>query len=95
MWQVKIEIEAAKVFEGDGLDDEDRVVIHQWAKLVQEHGPESLRDAPQIWDDHELEGKWRGHRASRFSYSGRIIYKIEKKIVTVIVVRITADHDYR
>jgi mRNA-degrading endonuclease YafQ of YafQ-DinJ toxin-antitoxin module len=48
-----------------------------------------------MWADHPLYAEWRGHRASSFSHSGRIIYKIEEQVVTVAVVRITTAHDYR
>jgi transcriptional regulator with XRE-family HTH domain len=43
-----------------------------------------------MWADHPLYGDWRGHRASSFSHSGRIIYKVEEHVITVTVVRITA-----
>lgn len=95
MWFVKIDDEAAEIFQSDELTHEDRRVIHEWAIFVRKNGPEALQRYPQIWADHELHGKWDGYRSSRFSYRGRIIYKIEKNIVTVIVVRITSDHDYR
>ena len=95
MWQVKIDDQAANIFESYALSDDDRNVIHQWAKLVKKEGPEALQKFPQTWADHALYDEWRGYRASSFSYKGRIIYKVEDKIVTVIVVRITIDHDYK
>jgi mRNA-degrading endonuclease YafQ of YafQ-DinJ toxin-antitoxin module len=94
-WQVKIDDEAYKVLGSSALTDKDREVIHQWAKLVSDNGPEILKSAPQTWRDHELFDDWKGHRASNFSYRGRIIYKVKDQIVTVIVVRITAEHDYK
>ena len=95
MWQVKIEDKAAKVFEGKELSDDDKLVIQTWAQTVAEHGPEELQEEPSVWADHALYGEWTGHRASSFSYSGRIIYKVKEKVITVIVVRITTDHDYK
>lgn len=95
MWQVKIVDEAAKVFEGDELTTEDRIVIQKWAETVAEHGPDELKKHPTIWRDHELYDEWKGHRASSFSYKGRIIYQVKDKVVTVIVMRITTDHDYK
>jgi mRNA-degrading endonuclease YafQ of YafQ-DinJ toxin-antitoxin module len=95
MWHVKIEDEAAAVFKGDDLTKDDRHVIREWAIFVRKNGPNALKRFPQIWADHELHGKWDGYRSSRFSYSGRIIYKVENKIVTVIVVRITTHHNYK
>ena len=95
MWQVKIEDEAYKVLESGELTEKDLEVIHQWAKLVSEEGPAALLQSPQSWADHALYDEWKGHRASSFSYKGRIIYKVKDQIVTVTVVRITAEHDYK
>jgi mRNA-degrading endonuclease YafQ of YafQ-DinJ toxin-antitoxin module len=94
-WQVKIEDEASRIFSSKQLTNEDREIIHQWAKEVAAHGPQVLLEKPEIWADHPLVGKWEGHRASSFSYQGRIIYRIEDQVVTVIVVRISPDHDYK
>ncbi|MFN7904040.1 MAG: hypothetical protein ACK5P5_02550 [Pseudobdellovibrionaceae bacterium] len=48
-----------------------------------------------FWNDHELVGKWKGHRSSSFSKLGRIIYKIEDcKVKLVKVMKITATHGY-
>jgi mRNA-degrading endonuclease YafQ of YafQ-DinJ toxin-antitoxin module len=95
MWEVKIEESAAKVFTGKLLTPEDKIVIQEWAKLVRKNGPDALRRFAQTWADHELYGEWKGFRASRFSYLGRIIYKIEMQIVTVVVVKITTNHNYK
>jgi mRNA-degrading endonuclease YafQ of YafQ-DinJ toxin-antitoxin module len=95
VWEVKIEDEAAKIFESRRLTDEDKIIIQKWARTVVKHGPEGLRKNPSVWADHALHGKWQGYRASSFSYEGRIIYKVEDQIITVTVVRITEDHDYR
>lgn len=95
VWKVKITNEAAKVFESDTLTDEDRIVIQKWAETIVKYGPEILQKKPSLWRDHALYDDWKGHRASSFSYKGRIIYKVEDKIITVIVVRITSTHDYK
>jgi mRNA-degrading endonuclease YafQ of YafQ-DinJ toxin-antitoxin module len=94
-WKVHITDEASKVFESKALTTDDKIVIQKWAELVRDRGPEALTERPGMWADHPLRGEWRGHRASSFSHSGRIIYKVEDKVVTVSVVRITTDHDYR
>lgn len=94
-WKIRISEAAAKVFEGIELTGDDRVVIQKWAETVAKHGPAELQRHPSIWADHPLFGEWRGYRASSFSYSGRIIYKVENHIVTVIVMRISTTHDYR
>lgn len=94
-WTVNISDEAARVFEGKDLTTDDKIIIQQWAELVRDHGPDGLLRRPGMWADHALYGEWRGHRASSFSHSGRIIYKVQDQVVTVTVVRITAAHDYR
>ena len=95
MWQVKIEDEAAKIFESDELSEDDKAIIQTWAQTVADHGPYELQKKPSVWADHALSGQWQGYRASSFGYKGRIIYKVEDKVITVIVVRITTDHNYR
>ncbi|MDZ4678325.1 MAG: hypothetical protein SGI74_12545 [Oligoflexia bacterium] len=95
MWQVKIQDKAAQIFESSDLTEDDRLVIQTWAQIVAEHGPDELKKKPSVWADHPLYGEWAEHRASSFSYSGRIIYTVKDSIITVIVVRITTDHDYK
>ena len=98
MWQVlftaKAEHEIKEQVKLGLLTDEDREVISTWIKQVKEFGPDSLAQG-HFWHDHSLEDNWKGHRSSAFSYRGRIIYKIEDKKITVIVVRLTSSHDYR
>src|SRR5258706_16483445 len=94
-WKVNITDEAAKVFESKALTTADKIVIQKWAELVRDRGPDALTERPGMWADHALYGEWRGYRASSFSHSGRIIYKVEEQVVTVEVVRITTEHDYR
>ena len=94
-WQVRITDEASKMFTSKALTTDDKIVIQKWAELVRDQGPEALTERPGMWADHALYGEWRGHRASSFSHSGRIIYKVEERVVTVSVVRITTNHDYR
>ena len=60
-----------------------------------ETGPEALLNRPDKWADHALTGQWSGFRSSSFGYRGRIIYKVENEIITVVVVRITPEHDYK
>lgn len=99
MWKVlfteKCEEEIKNLFCSGLLTEDDRRVISIWIKQVKKYGPESLQEGASNWNDHELDRKWKGHRASSYSFSGRIIYKIENKLVTVIVVRLSPDHDYK
>ena len=95
MWRVQITDEASQIFESGLLSDDDRLVIQTWAQTITEFGPEGLLRRSSVWGDHELDGEWRGHRSSRFSYRGRIIYRVNERQQTVIVVRITTNHNYR
>ena len=100
MWKVlftkECEKEIRKAYKAGFLSDDDRRVLSIWIKQVKKHGPDSLRELghEMNWNDHDLDRKWLGFRASNFSYSGRIIYKVENKKVSVKVVRLTHDHDY-
>lgn len=76
------------------LSLEDNRLLKQWVHQVEVKGPENLRQY-SFWNDHALEGKWFGYRSSSFSYSGRLIYKIEQQKLMIFVVRVTPDHNYR
>ena len=98
MWKVLFAASAEKdvrlLFESGELNNSDREVIATWIKQVQEFGPESLRTGSNFWHDHDLFNEWAEHRASAYSFKGRIIYKIVEKKIVVVVVKITATHDY-
>ena len=63
-----------------------------WKNLVFRHGPDKLREFPGF-NDEKLKGERRGQRSSRLSLQYRVIYKVEKDIVTVFVLEITP-HEY-
>lgn len=101
-WKVKInkkcEAEITKMLEENDISDEEYNVIRDWIKFVMKNGPYKLKDFPFYnFNDHELirDKKWKNCRSSSFSYSGRIIYKIKDNVVTVEVLRITNDHNYK
>ncbi len=100
MWKVlftaRCEKEIKELLKQGLLTEDDKRVISIWIKQVKKHGPDLLRQErnQSNWNDHDLDRKWSGYRASSYSFSGRIIYKVENKIVTVIVVRVTSDHNY-
>lgn len=100
MWKVlfteQCEKDIKRLVKEGLITEDDRRVISVWIKQVKRHGPDSLREAGKqsIWNDHELNRKWSGFRASNFSYSGRIIYKVENMKITITVVRLTHNHDY-
>jgi mRNA-degrading endonuclease RelE of RelBE toxin-antitoxin system len=63
-----------------------------WKDLVFRHGPDKLREFPGFQDE-KLKGDRRGQRASRLSLQYRVIYKVQKEVVTVNVIDINA-HKY-
>lgn len=98
MWKVLFIADAEKdirsLLKSGHLSGSDREVIATWIKQVQEFGPDSLRTSSNFWHDHDLHNEWRGHRASAYSFKGRIIYRVEEKKIIVVVVKVTATHDY-
>ena len=63
-----------------------------WKDLVFRHGPDKLREFPGF-NDEKLAGRRAGQRSSRLSLQYRVIYSVEKDVVTVYVLEITP-HDY-
>jgi len=63
-----------------------------WKNVVFRHGPEKLREFPGFHDE-KLRGDRQGERSSRLSLHYRVIYTVEKEIVTVQVLEITP-HKY-
>lgn len=63
-----------------------------WKDIVFRHGPEKLRKFPGFHDE-KLKGDRSGQRSSQLSLQYRVIYTVEKEIVTVKVIDINA-HKY-
>lgn len=63
-----------------------------WKEIVYRHGPEKLREFPGFHDE-KLLGSLAGQRSSRLSLQYRVIYAVEREIVTVYVLAITP-HKY-
>jgi len=63
-----------------------------WKDIVFRHGPEKLREFPGFHDE-KLKGELEGQRSSRLNIQYRVIYSIEKEIITVYVINITP-HNY-
>jgi Plasmid maintenance system killer protein len=59
-----------------------------WKSIVFRHGPEKLKEFPGFHDE-KLKGRRQGQRSSRLSLQYRVIYSIERDIVTVFVLEIT------
>lgn len=64
-----------------------------WINVAKIEGPVGLRST-RGFNDEALQGKWKGFRSSRLSQQYRVIYKVEKDVVQIFVVDVTA-HDYR
>jgi proteic killer suppression protein len=63
-----------------------------WKDIVFRHGPDKLREFPGFHDE-KLKGDRLGQRSSRLSLQYRVIYTVERDIVTVKVIDINA-HKY-
>ena len=63
-----------------------------WKDIVFRHGPEKLREFPGFHDE-KLKGELEGQRSSRLNIQYRVIYSVEKYIITVYVIDITP-HKY-
>jgi len=63
-----------------------------WKNLVFRHGPDKLKEFSGFHDE-KLKGDRAGQRSSRLSLQYRVIYSVEKEIVTVFVLEITP-HNY-
>lgn len=76
------------------LSDGDVKVLIRWMDEMEQFGPAHIASSLE-WHDHELGREWVGFRSSAFSAKGRIIYRIDGKKVTVLVYRVTVDHNYK
>lgn len=63
-----------------------------WKEIVFRHGPEKLREFPGFRDE-SLAGELEGQRSSRLSLQYRVIYLVEREVVTVYVLTVTP-HKY-
>jgi proteic killer suppression protein len=63
-----------------------------WKDIIFRHGPKKLREFHGFHDE-KLKGARTGQRTSRLSLQYRVIYLVERSILTVYVLEITP-HDY-
>lgn len=90
MWQIKEHRDIEKTCRK--LPEPVLKKYELWKSLVFRHGPDKLREFPGFHDE-KLKGERTGQRSSRLSLQYRVIYTIEKDIVTVLVLEITP-HNY-
>lgn len=65
----------------------------KWKDIVVISGPQGLRLIKGL-NDESLSGQWAGHRSSRLGHQYRVMYRIERDLIRIEVVNLTA-HDYR
>lgn len=98
LWTVKMtkpaESEFKKLIKNKLISTDDLIVIKAWVNEMEEEGPEYIAKSKR-WNDHPLHSEWEGFRSSSFSFSGRIIYKVNGREITVNVHRVTNDHNYK
>lgn len=90
MWQIKEHRELQKM--SSRLPKEILKKYELWKNIVFRHGPEKLKEFPGFHDE-KLKGDRQGQRSSRLSLHYRVIYMVDREVVTVIVLEITP-HQY-
>ena len=90
MWHIREHHQLNKVVEKLSLQVVKKYEL--WKSIVFRHGPDKLREFPGFHDE-KLKGYREGQRSSRLNIQYRIIYSIEKEVVTVYVIDITP-HQY-
>lgn len=90
MWQIKEHRELQKM--SSRLPKEILKKYELWKNIIFRHGPEKLKEFPGFHDE-KLKGERQGQRSSRLNLNYRVIYMVERDIVTVMVLEITP-HQY-
>lgn len=90
MWVIKEHRRIKKAC--DKIPKEVAEKYELWKNIVFRHGPEKLREFPGFHDE-KLKGQREGQRSSRLNLQYRVIYAVDRQIVTVFVLEITP-HKY-
>lgn len=90
MWRIREHHNLNKIIAKLPLDVVKKYEL--WKDIVYRHGPDKLREFPGFHDE-KLKGELEGNRSSRLNIQYRVIYSIEKEIVSVYVIDITP-HKY-
>lgn len=90
MWQIKEHRSIEKICAR--IPQEIVKKYELWKDIVFRHGPEKLKEFPGFHDE-KLKGNREGQRSSRLSLQYRVIYIVQRNIVTVYVLEITP-HKY-
>ncbi len=89
----KCEKEFSRLVKSGVISKEELLVIRTWVTEMRNFGPEYIASCG-YWDDHPLDKDRKGERASSFSASGRIIYKVFKGHIDIKIIKISPDHNY-
>src|SRR5258708_6784651 len=92
-YEARVKIEIKTQLANGTLTKDDLQALAKWVDEIEYHGLKHVQTA--FWNDHPLESEWTGLRSASFSFKGRVIYRIENDRLIVMVVRVTANHDYR
>lgn len=90
MWEIREHRDIAK--SARRLPDWILKEYETWKDLVHRHGPEILRLYPG-YHDEQLKGPRRGQRSSRLNQQYRVIYIVDRPVITVYVLELTP-HKY-
>ena len=90
MWRIQEHRSLDKIIEKLPLQVVKKYEL--WKDIVFRHGPEKLREFPGFHDE-KLKAELEGQRSSRLNIQDRVIYSVEKDIITVYVIDITP-HKY-
>ena len=90
MWRIREHHKLSKVVEKLPLQVVKKYEL--WKSIVFRHGPDKLKEFPGFHDE-KLKGDREGQRSSRLNIQYRVIYSMEKEVVTIYVIDITP-HKY-
>lgn len=90
MWRIQEHRSISKIC--DKLPQQIVKKYELWKNIVFRHGPDKLKTFPGF-NDEILKGRRKGQRSSRLSLQYRVIYSVQRDVVTVYVLEITP-HDY-
>jgi mRNA-degrading endonuclease RelE of RelBE toxin-antitoxin system len=90
MWRIQEHRSIAKTYRK--LPEAVAKKYELWKDIIFRHGPEKLKEFPGFHDE-KLKGERAGQRSSRLSLQYRVVYTVERDIVTVFVLEITP-HNY-
>ena len=90
MWRIQEHHSLDKIIEKLPLQAVKKYEL--WKDIVFRHGPKKLREF-RGFHDEKLKGALEGQRSSRLKIQYRVIYSVEKDIITVYVIDITP-HKY-